>query len=43
MIENRGSFRRQYNSYPPLTLSDEIIEKLVETTKKIAINMKIKA
>ena len=29
-------------AYPPLTLSDEIIEKLVETTKKIAINIKNK-
>ena len=29
-------------AYPPLTLSDEIIGKLVETTKKIAINIKNK-
>ena len=29
-------------AYPPLTLSDEIIEKLVETTKRIAINIKNK-
>ena len=29
-------------AYPPLTLSDEILEKLVETTKKIAINIKNK-